>query len=105
MRARTTLLSVAAATFTLLGTTISPAEAADPEVLAEGLVSPLSAAVAGDGTVYFSQNFAGLLTRVAPGGEPEVVFAHPDGAEVGAVSVDAEGVTFATTGGTRKAPT
>lgn len=105
MRRRTTTLSVAVAAFTLLGTSIAPAQAAEPETVTDGLISPLSVAVSDNGTVYVSQNFAGMLTRVAPGGEASLVYADEAGSEVGAVSVDGADVTFATTGGTRKAPT
>ena len=105
MRIRSTALCAAAAAFTLLGTTISPAQAVEPETVTDGLVTPLSLAVAGDGTVYVAQNFAGMLTRVAPGGEKTMVYADEAGSEVGAVSVVGEDVTFATTGGTPKAPT
>jgi streptogramin lyase len=106
MRRRSTLFTVAAAATTLLATTIAPAHAVDPETVADGLVTPLSVAVADDGAVWVSQNFAGLLTRVpSGGGEPEIVFAHPEGAEVGAVSATDDGAVFATTGGTRRAPT
>lgn len=106
MTART--LVAAAASLSLAGAALAgsapTAEAkAAPEVtvLATNLVSPLSVAVDAGGTRYFSQNFAGLLMRQAPGGEPEVVFAGPKKAEVGAVSVDsATGVvTFAVSQG------
>jgi hypothetical protein len=102
---RRTTFAVAASAIALIGTTIAPAHAVDPEVVTDGLVTPLSVAVAGDGAVYVSQNFAGLLTRVpAGGGDAEVIFAHPEGAEVGAVSATDDGAVFATTGGTRRAP-
>ena len=67
--------------------------------MAKKLVSPLSMVVAGDGTAYVAQNFAGLLTRVAPGGKPEVVYAAPKGTEVGALSEHRGTVRFATTKG------
>jgi hypothetical protein len=59
--------------------------------------------VAGDGTAYVAQNFAGLLTAVAPGAKPRVVFAAPKGTEVGAVSEAGGTVRFATTKGARTA--
>jgi DNA-binding beta-propeller fold protein YncE len=105
MRIRSTALCAAAAAFTLLGTTISPAQAVEPETVTDGLVTPLSLAVSDDGTVYVAQNFAGMLTMVAPGGEKSLVYADEAGSEVGAVSAAGDVVTFATTGGTRKAPT
>lgn len=102
---RRTTFAVAASAIALIGTTTVPAHAGGPETVVDGLVTPLSVAVAGDGDVYVSQNFAGLLTRVpSGGGEGEVVFAHPEGAEVGAVSATDDGAVFATTGGTPRKP-
>ena len=84
----------------LLGTPAAgAAPAAEPDTVAKKLVSPLSMVVAGDGTAYVSQNFAGLLTAVAPGRKPEVVFAAPKGTEVGALSEKGGTVHFATTKG------
>ena len=74
----------------------------DPEIIADGLISPLSLAVASDGTVYVAQNFAGTLTQVAPGGETSDIYTDPVHSEVGAVSVDGDEVVFATTGETRR---
>jgi hypothetical protein len=71
--------------------------ATSQRVLAEGLLSPLRAAVAGDGTVYVSQNFAGQLMKVRPGRQPTVAYADPDGFEVGGVSVRGRVVTFTVT--------
>jgi hypothetical protein len=67
------------------------------EVLARGLVAPLSLDVTSTGTVWFSQNFAGVLMRARPGKAPEAVYASSDGSEVGAVSFRRGTVTFATT--------
>lgn len=107
-RRRSTTRSVlvtGAAALTMIATTISPAQAVEPETVTDGLVTPLSVAVADDGTVLVSQNFAGLLTEVAPGGDATVVYADPAGSEVGAVSADGDDAVFATTGGTRRNPT
>ncbi|UFN43735.1 ScyD/ScyE family protein [Nocardioides okcheonensis] len=100
----TTRPGVTAAVAALLagGLLVAPAPsgaapASDPTTVARKLVSPLSMAVAGDGTAYVSQNFAGLLTAVPAGGSPEVVFAAPRKTEVGAVSVGGGLVRFATT--------
>lgn len=103
---RTTPLAVATTAIVLTISGVAPAQAdVVPEVVVDGLVTPLSVAVADDGDVYVSQNFAGMLTRVpAGGGDPEVVFAHPEGAEVGAVSATDDGAVFATTGGTPRKP-
>lgn len=99
MRRRTALIPVAAAALSLLATVIAPsATAATEEEVAGGLITPLSLAVAPDGTVYVSQNFAAMLTEVPPAGDPEVIYADEGGREVGAVSVEDGLVTFATTG-------
>ena len=100
MRRRVLVTPVVAVSLTLLGTTFSPANAAavSDEVLS-GLVSPLSMAVDTDGTIYVAQNFAGVLTKKAPGQDPVDIFTATDGSEVGAVSAAAGIVTFATTTG------
>jgi hypothetical protein len=70
----------------------------DPEVIAEGLLSPLSLAVSKDDKkLWFSQNFAGLLMKSKGGAEPQVVYSADEGTEVGAVSARGKGATFATT--------
>lgn len=101
-------IPVATAALTLVGALLAPAAHAgnleDYEVVVDGLVTPLSFAVADDGTVYAAQNFAGLLTKAAPGEDPEVIYADPKGREVGAISESGGVVTFATTGGTHKDP-
>jgi len=98
MRRTTPLIPVASAALMLLGTAFAPsASAATEEELAGGLITPLSVAVAPDGTAYASQNFASMLTKVVPGEEPEVIFADEGAREVGAVSVEGDVVTFATT--------
>lgn len=93
-----------AATATLTALLAPAANAADAETVAGDLITPLSVAVSQDGTVYASQNFAGMLTKAASGETPTVIHTDKAGREVGAVSVDGEEVTFATTGGTRKKP-
>jgi hypothetical protein len=80
------------------------ASAAVADTVTDGLITPLSVAVRHDGTVFVSQNFAGMLTRVAPGGATSNIFTHPRGAEVGAVSVKGGVVTYAITGGTARKP-
>jgi len=95
---RTPLIPVAVAAVSLLATAFAPAaDAADPEVVADALVSALSVAVADDGTVYVSQNFASTITQVAPGGEPEPIFADEGHREVGGLSVAGDVLTFTTT--------
>ena len=83
----------AAASLALVAGLAGPALAATPDPVATGLISPLSLAVAQDGTVYVSQNFIGVLTEA---GQPDPVYSV-DGAEVGGVSVDGDTVTFVTT--------
>lgn len=74
-----------------------------PQTIAKGLLSPLSLAISRDGTAYVSQNFAGMLMKIPPGGKPEVVYAAPKkNTEVGAVSEHLGSLRFATTKG-RKA--
>lgn len=76
------------------------AEAAPRQrVLASGLVSPLSLDVAPDGTAYVTQNFAGLLTKKAPGRPARVVYSSGNGNEVGGVSVRNGRVLFTETAG------
>ncbi len=78
-------------------TAASPAPSARPE--AHGLMTPLSLAVTGRGVVHVSQNFAGLLTRIGPGGKRKVVARAGRGGEVGAVSVRRGVVTYAVSRG------
>lgn len=78
-------------------TSASGAAAPQGATLARHLVTPLSVAVKTNGTVFVSQNFAGLLTRVKPGKAPKVVVAVKRGAELGALSAAEGEVTFAVT--------
>lgn len=95
---RTTSIPVAIAAAALLATAFpTAAQAAEPEVVVDGLVSALSVAVAEDGTVYASQNFASTITKVAPGGEKTDIYADEGHREVGALSVAGDVLTFATT--------
>ena len=98
-------LVAAVAAVALAGTALGgPASAEDPaakakaNTLAKGLLSPLSLAVAADGTVFYSQNFAGTLNVRRPGKKPKTVYqAAVPGTEVGAVSVARGSLKFATT--------
>ena len=97
-------LVAAVAAVALAGTALGgPAGAEDPaakaktNVVVKGLVSPLSLAVAGDGTVYYAQNFAGVLLSKKRGKQPKVVYQDPDGNEVGAVSERDGSLRFAVT--------
>lgn len=91
---RTPLIPVAIAAAALLATALpgaAQAAKADPEAIASGLVSPLSLAVADDGTVYVAQNFASLITKV---GETDPIYADEGGREIGAFSVSGDTLTF-----------
>lgn len=96
------LAAGAAATTPAAADRADGASAPTATTLAKGLVSPLSLAVSRDGTVYVAQNFAGMLMRMAPGGEPEVMYAAKrKGTEVGAVSEHLGSLRFATTKGAK----
>jgi hypothetical protein len=102
MRRRVLAAPLAALSVALLGVTLAPSAEAGgggPTVAIGGLIGPLSVAVDGDGTIYVSQNFAGELTKLSPGGDPHTIFTAANGGEVGAVSVLDNVVTFGTTNG------
>ncbi|QCW50183.2 ScyD/ScyE family protein [Nocardioides dongxiaopingii] len=65
--------------------------------LVPGLVSPLSVAVGGRQTRWFSQNFTGTLMRQRGDRPARPVYQAERGVEVGAVSVHRGTVVFATT--------
>lgn len=93
-----TLISLAlVAPWAATPTALAAGAADRPTVIARGLVSPLSLDVTPKGAVWFSQNFAGLLMRARPGKKARPVYAHPRGAEVGAVSVHRGVAAFAIT--------
>lgn len=102
---RTTLSRVLAgplaglAALALVGaSTPAPAAPAAEKAVAQGLLSPLSLAVAADGTVYYTQNFAGTLHARAPGKKkPRTLVTAKPGDEVGAVSTRDGSVAFAVT--------
>jgi hypothetical protein len=81
MHARRTRWAAALLCVPLLGlaapATASPKPAPAPKELADGLVSPLAIAVARDGTVYVSEQFAGRLTAVSPRGRTRTVVEAP----------------------------
>ncbi len=97
-------LVAAVAAVALTGSTFgAPAIADEPnakptvKTLVGGLISPLSLAVSDDGTVYYSQNFAGSLLRKKPGKQPKVIYQDEQGNEVGAVSERKGSLRFALT--------
>lgn len=79
----------------------APPVAGEVTTVAEGLLTPLSFAVGRRGTVDVSQDFAGLLTRVTPGGSTQILDAAEPGSgySFGAVSKSAKqrGITYYTT--------
>jgi hypothetical protein len=60
--------------------------AGEPRTVTEGLLGPLSLEVDQDKVALLSQNFAGLLTRVAADGTTSTVTAAEPGFEIGSVS-------------------
>lgn len=104
MNRRTRVRAAAFAATALLGGALAGAPAGAEEdraatttTLARGLLSPLSVAVAADGTVYYSENFKGTLLARSPGHMPRRLFQAGAGTEVGAVSERRGVVRFATT--------
>lgn len=103
---RTALMTAVAALAALSTTTgamatAAPATAPKPApatVLARGLVSPLTAAVAPNGTAYLSENFTGMLVKKVPGKKLRTLYRAPKGTEVGGVSLRRGVVTFTKTG-------
>jgi len=98
-------LVAALAAVALAGTALGgPAGAEDPaakpkaHTVVKDLLSPLSLDVTDNGTVFYSQNFAGSLHIKRPGKQPKTIYqAKKPGTEVGAVSVDGGSLRFATT--------
>lgn len=98
---RTTLAGTVASLAALALVGAGTPATADPvaaKPLAKGLLSPLSLAVADDGTVYYAQNFAGTLHVKKRGKKATVLYAaKKQGTEVGAVGEHNGAVTFALT--------
>lgn len=94
------LLAALAATAVAGGLVMAPAQAAAPKptTIAKGLITPLRAAIAPDGTAYVSQNFIGSIVKVKKGKKPKTIYqAKQEGAEAGAVSLRGSKLTFAVT--------
>ena len=93
------LAAVALAGTALGGPAVADGPSAKPtaKTIVGGLIGPLSLDVTDDGTVYYSQNFAGLLNRKKPGKSPKTLYQAPEGTEVGAVSERKGNVRFAIT--------
>jgi hypothetical protein len=93
-----TITGVAALALAAGMAVVPQAEAAGRQrTLADGLISPLSLAVADGGTTYVTQNFAGILAKVRPGRSPKVLYHAKGGNEVGGVSVRHGRVVFTET--------
>lgn len=94
------LVAAGVAALAALATTVAPDATAassapsDRDVIARGLLSPLSVAVTNKDAVVYSANFAGELYVKRPGEKPKLLFRSKGGNEVGAVSVDRGGVWF-----------
>lgn len=69
-----------------------------PTPLAGGLLSPLSVAAADDGTVWFSQNYAGTLERRTPDGSTRTVAKAPGDLELAGVAEEDGSVWYTVTG-------
>ncbi len=94
------LAAVALAGTALGGPAVADGPSTKPtaKTLVGGLVGPLSLDVTKDGTVYYSQNFAGSLHRKKPGKAPKPIYTAPvPGTEVGAVSERKGDLRFALT--------
>lgn len=96
--------SAAALTVALATATVGLAPAASAHhpsptqtVLADGLLSPLRAAIAPDGTAFVSQNFKGEIDEVSPDGHTTAIYTDPDGNEVGGLSIAGHSLLFTVT--------
>ncbi|MDN4162368.1 ScyD/ScyE family protein [Nocardioides abyssi] len=104
---RSTLAAASVAALALAvptaGANAAPAPAADrapgAQVVATGLLSPLSLGVKSNGTAYVAQNFAGQLMKVKKGKKPVVVAKAMKGREIGAVDVTDNVITYAVSWG------
>lgn len=80
-----------------------PSSPPTPRVVADGLLTPLSLAIDHRGRALVTQNFAGELLRISPGGGRTTI-ANVPGQEVGAVATRGRTVYWATTGQDPQAP-
>jgi len=84
----------------------APAHKAKPTtvtVVAKKLVGPLSVAQAPDGTRYWTDDFAGVLYKQAPGGSATVAYQGTKKAPAEAVSADGGALRFSTSSNNNKA--
>jgi hypothetical protein len=75
--------------------TSAPAASADA-VVADDLTSPLGFAVGDDGTLYVAEAFAGLVTKISPGGERQEIASAPPGSGTSGVAIAPGGSVFYT---------
>lgn len=89
----------------LTGASAAPAPKADPTVtvVAKKLVGPLSVAQAPDGTRYWTDDFAGVLYKQSPGGQPTVAYQGKKKAPAEGVSADGGVLRFTTGSNDNKA--
>jgi hypothetical protein len=98
MRRLQTIAGAAALALVAGAAGIPSADAAPRQrTLASGLLTPLSLAVADNGTTYVTQNFSGILNKLRPGRSPRVLYRSTGGHEVGGVSVRNGRVVFTET--------
>ena len=90
--------SLVPAVLLVLGSGPGAVAAPRPEPLDTRLLSPLSVAVAEDGGVWYSENYAGLLHHRAPNGKVTTPFRAPGDLEVSSVSELDSTVWYAVTG-------
>ena len=95
---KTRHLLAATAALALASTLVPAHAAAKPTVtpVAKNLLSPLSVAQAPDGTRYWTDNFASMLWKQSPGGQPTVVYEGTKKGGVESVSADHGMVRFTT---------
>jgi hypothetical protein len=88
--------STAGAAFAGAATTHHRAKPTTVSVVARHLAGPLSVAQAPNGTRYWTDDFAGVLYRQAPGGTPTVAYQGTKKAPAEAVSADGGVLRFST---------
>jgi len=66
-------------------------------ILATGLLSPLRAAIAHNGTAYVSENFLGHIDKVSRNGQSTTIYKDPNGYEVGGLSLARHDLFFTVT--------
>lgn len=98
MRRRSSLALVAAPSLLLFGGLLPAGAEPQPSPLASDLLSPLSLAVAEDGPVWFTENYAGVLHHRGPGGRISTPARAPGDLELSGVSEHDGTVWYVVTG-------